>query len=156
MYAFTFALALHTVGAILWVGGMAFSLLVLRPALGVLAPTERLVLWRRVLPLFFGWVWTSIALLVLSGYGVLLLGYRGGLGGGGLHIDIMQGTGALMILLFLYLFFGLWPDFRRAMAGGDLIEAARRLERIRKIVLTNLILGLLTSVVGATGTLWAY
>ena len=42
------ALILHEWGAIVWVGGMFFALIVLRPATGPLDPPARLALWRRV------------------------------------------------------------------------------------------------------------
>jgi len=156
MFAFALALALHTVAAAVWVGGMFFAYLVLRPAIADLAVDERLGLWLKVLPVFFRWVWLAVATLLATGYGVLLLGYRGGLGGGGLHIDIMQATGLTMIALFAYLFFVPWQGLRAAMAAGDLDAASRQQGRIRVIVGVNLALGLFTAAVGATGTLWAY
>lgn len=156
MFAFAFSLAFHTLAAIIWVGGMFFAHVALRPAVAPLPPAERLALWRRTLPRFFAWVWACVAVLLASGYGVLLLGYRGGLGGGGLHIDIMQATGTVMMVLFAYLFFAPWQAFKRAMAAADLTEAAGALARIRQIVTINLTLGLFTAAIGATGALWAY
>ena len=41
-------LALHLLGAVIWVGGMAFALLVLRPSLAELEPAARLALHGRV------------------------------------------------------------------------------------------------------------
>ena len=35
-------LALHVLGAVLWVGGMFFALMVLRPSLAALSPPQRL------------------------------------------------------------------------------------------------------------------
>jgi uncharacterized membrane protein len=156
MFAFAFALALHTIAAIIWVGGMFFAHMALRPALAEMSPAERLGLWRRVLPRFFTWVWVAIVTLLVTGYGVLLFGYRGGLGGGGLHIDVMQTTGSVMMLLFTYLFFAPWQTFKRAIAAGDLAKAAEQQGRIRMIVTINLALGLFTAAFGATGMLWAY
>jgi uncharacterized membrane protein len=156
MFPFALALALHTLAAAVWVGGLFFAALVLRPAMGGLPPAERLGLWIRVLQRFFRWVWLSVGVLLATGYGVLLLGYRGGLGGGGLHIDIMQVTGLIMTGLFAYVYFGPWQGLKTAAAAGDLEGAARRQERIRAVVAVNLALGLFTTAVGATGTLWAY
>lgn len=156
MLSFALALAVHTLAAVVWVGGMFFAHMALRPAIADMEPPQRLDLWHRVLPQFFRWVWLSIAALLATGYGVLLLGYRGGIVGGGIHIEIMQVTGMVMICLYVYLFFAPWQAFKRAMAAGDLKAAARHQGRIRQIVTINLPLGLITAAVGGTGTLWAY
>jgi uncharacterized membrane protein len=156
MLSFTLALALHTLAALVWVGGMFFAHMVLRPAVAELPPAERLALWARVFPRFFRWVWLSVAVLLATGYGVLLLGYRGGVTGGGPHIDIMQVTGLTMAALYVYLYFGPWRAFRHAMAAADLPAAAAAQAGIRRIVTINLVLGLFTTAVGATGGLWAY
>lgn len=156
MLAFALALAIHTLAALIWVGGMFFAHVILRPAALDLAPPERLGLWRRVLPRFFRWVWLSIAALLVSGYGVLLLGYRGGVTGGGLHIDLMQLTGLIMMANFAFLYFVPFAAFKRRVDAGDFPAAADALGRVRQIVVVNLVLGLFTTAVGATGTLWAY
>ncbi|MDA8231045.1 MAG: CopD family protein [Magnetospirillum sp.] len=156
MLAFALSLAFHTVAAVIWVGGMFFAHMVLRPAVLEMPPPERLALWRRVFPRFFRWVWLAILTLLGTGYGVLLLGYRGGLGGGGLHIDIMQVTGLIMVSLYVYLFVAPWQSFKRAFDGGDMPKAGKNQARIRRIVTINLVLGLFTAAIGATGMLWAY
>lgn len=149
-------IGLHTLAAMIWVGGMFFAHMALRPSLAEMAPPERLGLWRRVLPRFFLWVWISIAVLLVTGYGILLAGYQGGFGGGGLHVDIMQGTGLLMMALFTYMFFGPFQAFKRFLAAADLPKAAIFLARIRHVVTVNLILGLFTVFIGATGTFVGY
>lgn len=156
MIAFALTLAIHTLAAVIWVGGMFFAHFALRPAALDLAPPERLGLWRRVLPRFFNWVWLSIAALLVTGYGVLFLGYRGGLTGGALHIDLMQATGLLMMINFTYLYFGPFRTFKRHVDAAAYPDAAVSLGRVRTIVTINLVLGLFTTAVGATGTLWAY
>lgn len=149
-------IGLHTLAALIWVGGMFFAHMALRPSLAEMAPPERLGLWRRVLPRFFVWVWISILVLLVTGYGTLLAGYRGGFGGGALHVDIMQVTGLLMIALFIYMFFGPFQAFKRFLAANDLPKAAIALSRIRHIVTVNLILGLFTVFIGSTGTFVGY
>ncbi|CAA7613967.1 CopD family protein [Magnetospirillum sp. UT-4] len=156
MIAFVLALAIHTLASVVWVGGMFFAHMILRPSVLEMAPADRLALWSRVFPRFFRWVWASIAALLVTGYGVLLLGYRGGIAGGALHIDIMQAVGLVMIGNFTYLYFGPYATFRRRLAEGDLPGAAESQGRVRMIVTVNLVLGLFTTAVGATGTLWAY
>jgi len=146
-------LAFHVLAAVVWVGGMVFAHQVLRPAAGPLEPALRLALWRRVLGRFFPWVWTAIALLLLSGYGMVFVGF-GGFRGAGLYIHVMQATGILMMLLYFHLFFAPWRRFRRAVEAADWPEAGRQLDGIRRLVAINLVLGLVTVLVGATGRYW--
>ncbi|MBC7907114.1 MAG: hypothetical protein H7Y60_10255 [Rhodospirillaceae bacterium] len=155
-YTFAATIGLHTLAAVIWVGGMFFAHVVLRPSVSDMNPTLRLSLWRHVLPRFFAWVFISIGVLLVTGYGVLLTGYRGGISGGYLHIDIMQIIGAIMIVLFLFLFLGPYGSFKRALARNDITAAVTAQGRIRKIVVINLILGLFTTFIGAAGTFVGY
>jgi uncharacterized membrane protein len=100
----TAALIAHVWAAVVWVGGMFFALVALRPATAPLEPGPRLELWSRVLERFFAWVFAAIVLLLVSGYG-LIFGVFGGFAGTGLHVHIMQGIGIVMIILFLHLYF---------------------------------------------------
>jgi uncharacterized membrane protein len=146
-------LAFHIVAAVVWVGGMFFAYMVLRPSAGPLEPALRLPLWHRVLGRFFPLVWASIVVLLASGYFMVFFGL-GGFRGVGLHVHVMQGTGLVMMLLFLHLFFAPWQRFQRAIAAGDLPGAGKSLEQIRVLVATNLALGLITAVIGASGRYW--
>jgi len=146
-------LALHILAAVFWVGGMAFAYLVLRPAAGPLEPTARLPLWRRVFAGFLPSVGAGIAVLLLSGYGLLFLIF-GGFRGAPMYVHIMQGTGILMMLLYGHLMGVPWKRFRLAVDGGALAEAAKHLNQIRQLVAINLVLGIITVVVGSTGRYW--
>jgi uncharacterized membrane protein len=146
----TMLVVLHVLAAVIWVGGMFFAYVVLRPAAGPLDPPVRLALWRRVLCGFFPWVWASLAVLLASGYAMLFLHF-GGFARAGLHIHVMQATGILMMLLFAHLFFVPWRRFSRAIDAGALQDAAAALVQIRLIVAINLALGLVTVAVGASG-----
>lgn len=149
----TVALIVHSLSAIVWVGGMFFALLVLRPATGPLEPGPRLELWARVLDRFFTWVIIAIVLLLASGYG-MIFGVYAGFRGIGMHIDIMQGLGIVMMLLFFHLYFAPWQRFQAALERHDHPAAARQLGQIRLIVTINLVLGLITAAVGASGRYW--
>lgn len=149
----TVALIAHVWAAVVWVGGMFFALLALRPATAPLDPGPRLDLWSRVLARFFGWVFAAIVLLLASGYG-LVFGVFGGFAAAGPHVDIMQGIGILMMLLFLHIYFAPWRRFRAAVTRRDNAEAARQLNQIRWIVMINLVLGLVTVAVGSSGRYW--
>jgi uncharacterized membrane protein len=144
---------LHVVAAVVWVGGMFFAYMVLRKSVGPLEPPARLALWHRVLGRFFPWVWASIGLLLISGYSMLFHAF-GGFAGAPPHINVMQGTGLVMMLLFLHLFFAPWRRFGVTVKRGAFPEAAKELEQIRRIVAINLALGLVTVTVGASGRFW--
>lgn len=146
-------LAFHVVAAVIWVGGMFFAYVALRPSAGALDPALRLPLWHRVFSRFFPWVLACIVALLASGYGMVFLGF-GGFGAVGIHVHVMQGTGIIMMMIFLHLYFAPWKRFRRAIAADDLAVAGRNLEQIRVLVAANLILGLLTVVIGASGRYW--
>jgi len=143
------ALILHEWSVIAWVGGMFFALIVLRPASGPLDPPARLALWRRVFAGFFPWVFAAIVLLLVSGFTLFLGGYAIGP-----HVHAMMGIGILMMLIFLHLYFAPWKRFRVALDAGDNAAAAAQLNQIRILVTINLILGLLTAAIGASGRYW--
>jgi uncharacterized membrane protein len=149
----TIGLILHTIAAVVWVGGMFFALSALRPATAPLEPGPRLELWSRVLGRFFQWVIAAIVLLLLSGYG-MIFGVYSGFRGVGLHVHVMQGTGIVMMLAFFHLYFAPWRRFRAALARRDIPVAAAQLNQIRWIVILNLILGLVTVAVGSSGRYW--
>lgn len=146
-------IALHVLAAVVWVGGMFFAYIVLRPSAGPLQAEARLQLWQRVFKRFFPWVWASIVLLLVSGYG-MIFHYFGGFAGARLSIHIMQGIGIVMMLLFLHLFFAPWRRFSAAVEKAAFPEAASELGQIRRIVAINLALGLATIIVGASGRFW--
>lgn len=149
-----FAIAIHALAALIWVGGMFFAYAILRPSMPVLEPPpQRLKLWLAVFGRFFPWVWAAVIVLPLTGYLQIYTDY-GGMDGVGPHIHIMQGIGWVMILLYWYLYFGPYAAFRTAVEGEDWPAAAERLASIRRIVGINLILGLLTAAAGASGRLW--
>jgi uncharacterized membrane protein len=146
-------IALHVLAAVVWVGGMFFAYVVLRPSAGPLPAETRLALWREVFRRFFPFAWASIAVLLASGYGMMFLAF-GGFAGAPLYVHVMQSIGILMMLLFLHLFFGPWRRFGEAVGTARFPEAGKRLGEIRRVVATNLALGLLTIIVGASGRYW--
>jgi uncharacterized membrane protein len=149
----TVSLILHTLSAVVWVGGMFFAHQVLRPAAVMLEPAPRLMLWSRVLGRFFAWVFAAIVLLLLTGY-AMVFGLYAGFAGIGLHVQLMQGIGILMMLLFLHLYFAPWRRFRTAVARQDWAEGGRQLGQIRTIVTINLVLGIIVVAIGSSGRYW--
>ena len=143
-------IALHTLAAVIWVGGMFFAYLVLRPSAGALEPAIRLPLWQRVFSRFFPWVWLSIAVLLVSGFSMIFMGL-GGFGAVGTHVHAMTAIGIVMMAIYAHLYFAPWKRFRRTVAAGDWPGAAKELGQIRRIVAVNLALGLVTVLIGASG-----
>ena len=59
---------LHILGFTVWVGGMFFAYMALRPVAALqLEPAQRLPLWAGVFARFFPWVWLTVALILASG-----------------------------------------------------------------------------------------
>lgn len=145
-----FLFALHVLGAVLWVGGMAFAIFVLRPAAGILSVAERLALTGRTHKRFFLIVWHAMPIVILSGYSLMFTWY-GGFAGAAWHVHLMHLTGLIMGAVFLGIFFGPWKQMRAALAANDLPKAGAANESIRLAVTFNLVLGLLTVVAAAWG-----
>ena len=78
----------------------------------------------------------------------------GGFAGAGVHVHVMNLLGLVMMALFLHLYFAPWRRLQRALDAGDGAAAGRQLGQIRTIVAINLVLGLITSVIGASGRYW--
>jgi uncharacterized membrane protein len=145
------ALILHILAAVIWVGGMFFAYLVLRPAAAAqLQPPERLSLWANVFARFFPWVFAAIALLLLTGFWMVLWFY-GGFAAVGLYVKLMTWLGILMMLLFLHVFFAPFRRLRQAVAAEDWPGGARQLAQIRVLVGINLTLGLLLVAIASGG-----
>ncbi len=143
-------LGVHLLAAIIWIGGMFFAYLCLRPvAAEQLEPPQRLSLWQGVFSHFFRWVWIAIALLIISGHG--MIGVYGGMKAVGLHVHIMLGLGYLMIALFGHLYFSPYRKLGKAVATESWQDAGKALNQIRMIVAINLSLGLAIALVASAG-----
>jgi len=143
------ALVFHLLGAIVWVGGMFFAHMALRPAAAeLLPPAVRLPLLKGVLDRFFRWVWMAIVAILVSGYWIFLGLWKGQ---AGLHVHLMQGVGLLMVAVFLFIYFRPYQAMGRALAAAELPAAAAEMATIRRLIGVNLILGLSTSVIARIG-----
>jgi uncharacterized membrane protein len=134
-------LFVHVAGAIFWMGGMAFLVLALRPALLAqeqLAPPARLQLMVAVMRRFFAVVWASIAALLATGV-ALMLQARGAPTPLGWHV--MAGLGILMMLVFGHIYFAGYPQVKRAVAAQAWPVAGAALNRVALLVKVNLGLG---------------
>lgn len=131
----------HLLASTIWVGGMFFAHMFLRPAaLESLEPPQRLSLWNGVFARFFPWVWGCVITLVLTGQ--VLVVQLGGMAAIPVQLHIMTAVGYLMGAIFAYLFFAPYPALKRAVAAADWPAAAAALNRMRVLVAVNLSLGL--------------
>ncbi|MGI4815106.1 MAG: CopD family protein [Janthinobacterium lividum] len=144
------ALFLHLLGVIVWVGGMFFAHLCLRPAMGDLSPQLRLPLWEAVFERFFGWVGASVIVILLTG-GYMIMKMGGGQPSW--PMNAMAGTGVLMMLIFGHMRFALYPRLRRAVQAQKWPDGARTLTSIRTMVTINLVLGFITIAFATLGIL---
>lgn len=130
---------LHLAAAVLWMGGMAFMLIALRPAAHAqLQPPQRLPLMLQVIRRFFAVVIASIAVLLATGVPLLAQlppeqaphGWQA-----------MAGLGLLMMLIFGHVFFAPYRRARAAVALQDWPEGGRRMNQIALLVKINFALG---------------
>lgn len=144
---------IHALAAVIWVGGMFFAYVVLRPAMGFLQPPDRLRLWNGVFQRFFPLVWGAIAVLFGTGYHMIFAEF-GGFDQAGLYIHLMHGTALLMVAVYLFLFFVPYARFKAFVAAEDWPDAAGQLAMIRRLVATNTALGLLVIAIATSGRFW--
>ncbi|MFZ5566960.1 MAG: CopD family protein [Pseudomonadota bacterium] len=129
----------HLVAAIVWLGGMGFMLLALRPSLPVLeAPPQRLKLLVTVLRRFFAAVWAAVGVLLLSG--AYMYGHADAQAAP-LGWHLMSGIGVLMFLVFGHLYFSPWRRLQQAVAASDWPAAAGCATLIARLVSVNFVLG---------------
>ena len=134
--------ALHLLFAVLWVGGMFFAYMVLRPSMVAIEPPQRMLLHTRVFKRFFLVIWHAMPLILLTGFA--MLGLRWDPATARWQINAMMALGLLMAAVFLAIFFGPYRQFRRTT---DRNRMAATLDSIRKLIGVNLILGLATVIV---------
>ncbi len=135
---------LHVLAAVLWVGGMFFAWMVLRPAaVAVLQPAERLRLWADVFRRFFRWVWLTVVVLAISGIGIWHLRF-GALEAAPRYVHMMAGAYLAMLAIFLRIQLLQLPALVRAVEAQDWPAGGQVLGRIRRLVGINLLLGLAT------------
>ena len=146
-----FALALHVLFVVIWVGGMFFAYMALRPAaVAVLEPPLRLSLWKAVFGKFFPWVWLAVISILSSGYWMLLVPF-GGFVNAPIFVHIMHGLGIIMVLIYLHVFFAPYKRLRNAVDKQDWQTGGKALNQIRILVGINMLIGLTTVLVATAG-----
>jgi uncharacterized membrane protein len=129
--------------AVIWVGGMFFAYVVLRPSISVLEPIQRIALHTQIFRRFFLIVWHVMPLILLSGFAALF-GLFGGPATAPWNISVMMLLGLIMSAVFLLIVFGPYARFRRTTDRATIVA---NMDRIRKLIAVNLVLGIVTVVV---------
>jgi uncharacterized membrane protein len=132
----------HLLGAVVWVGGMFFAILIMRPALASLDPPQRIDIYRAAFSRFFRVLWVVMPGMLLTGY-LMLFGEFGGFAGAAWNIQMMHMLGLAMTAIFLGIWFRPYQRFRNGQG--------RAIEIIRPLIIANLVLGLITVALGALG-----
>lgn len=145
------ALTLHLLSSVIWVGGMFFAFMALRPAAAnLLEAPLRLALWSNVFQRFFPWVWLSVIILLASGLWMIIK-ELGGMAAVGVHIHIMLTLGLVMMLMFMHLFFSPYKKLQRAVVASEWEAGGKALNQIRQLIAINLSLGLIVVIVASAG-----
>lgn len=151
----TLAIALHVLAAVVWVGGMFFAYVCLRPVAGkLLDPPLRLPLWVHVFGRFFPFVWLAVIALPVSGYWMIFHQF-GGMATTPIYIHIMNGIGSLMILIYLHVFFAPYRRLKQAVADQNWPAGGKSLAQLRVLIGINMTLGLLVVLVASGGRFMA-
>lgn len=138
--------AAHLLAVIAWVGGMFFMLTSLRPSLGVLDGATRPTFMSAVMRRFFAIVNVATLVVLLTGLWMLWSAWRASAGSGAAfrmppswHVMIVLGL--VMMGLFGHVQ-SLFKRLRATLQAHDGAAPAPLLERIRKAVLANLLMGI--------------
>ena len=149
MTAFALAYSLHVLAALIWVGGMFFAWMILRPAaITALEGPARLKLWVEVFPRFFVWVWIAVVILPISGVGLLQMRFNG-FETAPRYVQIMMGLYIVMVALFIRIQSLQLPELRKAIEAQAWADGAAVMGRIRRLVGCNLIVGLVLVAIAA-------
>lgn len=149
MTAFALAYSLHVLAALIWVGGMFFAWMILRPAaVTALEGPARLKLWVEVFQRFFVWVWIAVAVLPISGVGLLQMRFNG-FETAPRYVQIMMGLYIVMVALFIRIQSLQLPELRKAVEAQAWADGAAVMGKIRRLVGCNLIVGLVLVAIAA-------
>jgi len=142
---------LHVVSAVLWVGGMFFAHVCLRPiVVGQLEPPQRLKLWVGVFGRFFPVVWGAVIALLVTGY-LMIFAIWQSMAATPVYVHIMNGLGIIMVLIFMHVFFVPYKHLKNAVVSEDWPTGANALAQIRMLVGVNIVLGIIVISVAAAG-----
>ena len=143
----TIALFLHVISDVIWVGGMFFAYLCVRPAaIESLEPPQRLRLWTGIFRRFFPWVWGAVVLILLTGFAMM-----GQLAAVPVYVIVMALLGVVMSMIFMHIYFAPFARLKRAVTAEDWKAGGAALNQIRILVGVNLVLGIVNIAVAMLG-----
>ncbi|WP_309493375.1 CopD family protein [Candidatus Hecatella orcuttiae] len=133
---------LHLLATTVWIGGMFFNIVILRPSLAIVDPQQRVKLVDQVLSRFLYLAWISIFTLIVTGiltatptnlnYGILL--------------SVKHAIVTAMVFIVAMISFILFPKLRKLVSqtGSTKLPSEMRelLSRIVLLVKLNLSLGI--------------
>ena len=149
---YDYAKLLHLIAGIVWMGGMTFMLIVLRPAaLASMDAQPRALLMGEVWKRFYVLVLVAIALLFTTGTHLYTATFRAaklavGQGSVPLGWNIMLVLGLAMMLIFGHIYFAGFKKYKRAVAASEWAVAAKAGALIHTMTLINFSLGWLAIV----------
>lgn len=144
------AITAHVLAVIVWIGGMFFGLVALRPAMKGMDTLAAARFWSSLLSHYLPWLWAAILVLLASGIYMVFNGF-GGFAQLPWFVHFMMGIGIFMMLLSGHLTFSGFKKLKRAVAANDEALAAKAVRHIKLITDVNLVLGLLVVVVIMSG-----
>jgi uncharacterized membrane protein len=144
------ALTLHLLAATVWVGGLSFAFVGLRPATAELDAAHRVKMWSDALGAFAPWTWAAIAILLATGFWMIFR-LPEGMKGAGMHVHLMLGLGLLMMAMQGHLQFAPLRRLRRAVAGSHWADAGKALGQVRVFIAMQLVLGLAVVAIASGG-----
>ena len=147
---------IHLLSIIVWIGGMVFAQFFLRPAVATLEAPERMRLMHAVLGRFFNAVLVAAGLALVSGVWMIgriakqtvQAGVKFNLP---LEWMVMTVLGLLMLAIFGYIRFALYPRLTRAVTAAAWPAGGAALASIRTWVTVNLAIGVVIVAVTLLG-----
>jgi uncharacterized membrane protein len=144
---YAFLKAIHLLAIVAWIGGMAFTLFCLRPALTVLEPAARVTLMHAVMRRFIGVVTLAAVIAFVTGATMIGLAWSAA-ARAGLAFNMPLDWYAMVVLFFVMLAVlvhirvALFPRLAGAVAAARWADGAAALAAIRWEVTLNLVLGI--------------
>lgn len=144
---YDYAKLLHLIAGIVWMGGMTFMLLALRPAaLASLEAQPRARLMGEVWKRFYLLVLLAIVLLFTTGTHLYTATFRAaklatGQGSVPLGWNIMLVLGITMMLIFGHIYFAGFKKYKRAVAASEWPVAAKAAGLMHTMTMINFTLG---------------
>jgi uncharacterized membrane protein len=140
---------LHVLGVVVWVGGMFFAHMALRPAVQSLEPPMRLPLLAETMRRFFAWVAAAVIAIVATGFWMVFL--MGGFARVAPHVHLMTAIGIAMAAIYVWIVAVPFRALAAAVRDRRWPDGGAAMGRIRLLVAVNLVLGLVTFTIAILG-----